>query len=300
MFTRIHSTSSMSRRAGVAAASFAAFALLATACSDSKKVSGSDATTSSSSTSVAATSTTVAPATTVVETSTTAAPTTVAPTVAPTTAAPLPVCAESTAPSESAIGVNVIDGDWNGDGVGDQAVSWAEDSGSGPVWFVRAEVNGGASSSVTLGDLGVGFAEVLDRVDVDFSLGAPEGTNRDEILAVVGSNAAGYNLGVFGVGADGCVFRFDDGGGAPYEIPIHGAAATVSGLICDGGAGSQFMVRLEAETDDGTNWTTLDTKIERTGATSLGDGVSIPGAVLVSDAAFLRYANAECFGDPYF
>lgn len=299
MFTRIQSTSSMSRRAGVAAASFAAFAVLATACSDSKSVSGADST-SSSSTSVAVTSTTLASTTTLAPT-TTAAPTTVAPTLAPTTVAPpSPACAESTAPSESALGVNVVDGDWNGDGVADQALSWAEDSGSGPVWFVRAEVNGGVSSSLTLGDLGVGFAEVLDRVDVDYSLGAPEGTNRDELLAVVGSNAAGFNLGVFGVDVDGCIFRFDNGGGEPFELPIHGAAAVVSGLMCDGGAGSQFMVRLAAETDDGTNWTTLDTKIERTGATSLGDGVSIPGVLLTSDAAILRYSNAECFGDPYF
>ena len=298
MFTRIQSTSSMSRRAGVAAASFAAFAVLATACSDSKSVSGTDST-SSFSTLVAVTSTALAPATTLAST-TTAAPITVAPTSAPTTVAPTPVCAESTAPSESALGVNVIDGDWNGDAVADQAVSWAEDSGSGPVWFVRAEVNGGVSSSLTLGDLGVGFAEVLDRADVDYSLGAPEGTNRDELVAVVGSNAAGFNLGVFGVGADGCIFRFDNGVGEPFEVPIHGAAAVVSGLMCDGGAGSQFMVRLEAETDDGINWTTLDTKIERTGATSLGDGVSIPGVMLTSDANILRYSNAECFGDPYF
>lgn len=287
-------------RTALAAASLAVVGLLAGACSDSKEIAGADTVAPSSS--VIDTTTSTAPeASTTVAAPTTVAPTvpeTVAPTVPPT--APPTECADTTAPSESAIAVTAISGDWNGDGVVDDAVSWGEETGSGANWYVRTELAGGPSSTVALGDLGVGFAEALDAVDVDFSLGAPQGTNRDELLAIVGSNAAGHNLGVFGVGADGCVFQFDDGAGSFYEIPIHGAVSVVSGLWCDGGAGSQFLVRLQAETADGTTWTTHDTKIERTGATSLGDGITIDSMLATGDDALLRYSNAECFGDPYF
>lgn len=290
---------SISVRTSLVAASLAAFGLLAGACSDSKKITGAD-TVAPSTTAATTTSSTVVETTTTVPVTTVAptVPETVAPTVPPTV--PPSACADTTAPSESAVAINAVTGDWNGDGVDDVAVSWGEETGSGANWFMRTELAGGASSTLALGDLGIGSAEALDSVDVDFSLGAPEGTNRDEVLAIVGSNAAGYNLGVFGVGADGCVFQFDDGAGSFYEIPIHGAVSVVSGLMCDGGAGSQFLVRLEAETADDTNWTTHDTKIERTGATSLGDGITLNGMLLTGDDALLRYSNAECFGDPYF
>ncbi|MEQ1700458.1 MAG: hypothetical protein ABMA25_10120, partial [Ilumatobacteraceae bacterium] len=78
---------SLGLRAAAAAASFAAFGLLATACSDSKTVSGAD--TIAASTTVAETTTTVsATTTTVAETTTTVAETVPvteppAPTVAP-------------------------------------------------------------------------------------------------------------------------------------------------------------------------------------------------------------------------
>lgn len=291
---------SITARTSLAAASLAAFGLLAGACSDSKTISGAD-TSVPTSTVIATTTSAVPETTTTVPAPTTVAPTvpeTVAPTVPPTV--PPAACADTTAPSESAISVTAVSGDWNGDGAADDAVSWGEETGSGANWFVRTELAGGESSTIALGDLGVGFAEALDAVDVDFSLGAPQGTNRDELLAVVGSNAAGHNLGVFGVGADGCVFQFDDGAGAFYEIPIHGAVSVMSGMFCDGGAGSQFLVRLEAETADGTTWTTHDTKIERTGATSLGDGITIDGELADGDDALLRYGRAECFGEPYF
>lgn len=289
---------SLGLRAMTAAASFAAFGLLATACSDSKTITGAE--TTAVSTTVAETTTTAVAetTTTVAETTTTVAETVPAtdppaPTVAPP---PPPACADHAAPSGSAESVATITGDWNGDGVTDSAISWAEVSG-GPQWFIRTEIAGGPASSVALGDLGVGFAQVVDRVDVDFSLGLDPGMNRDEFAAIAGSAASGVILNVFGVDDSGCVFRFDDGGGFPFEMPITGSVSYRSGLMCDGAAGSQFMVLKQAiSDDDGTTFTTTDTKIVRTGARSLGFGVSFEGSLDGDDPELEWYSSAECFG----
>ncbi|MEQ1872866.1 MAG: hypothetical protein ABL953_03985 [Ilumatobacteraceae bacterium] len=260
----------------------AAFGLLA-ACSSSKSISSGSGET-----------TTTAAATTVPAT---AAPTTVADTVAPTTAAPPPPsCADATAPSAGAVSVTIIDGDWNGDGISDTGVSWGEPSGGGAAWFMRAEVTGGLSSTVGLGDLGVGYAQALDNVDVDFSLGAEPGVNRDEMIAIVGGGASGVNLGIFGVGADGCVFQFDDGAGAPFETPIAASIGQRSGLTCEGAMGSHFLVVLHASTADDFNFDTGDYRLEREGDHSLVLGTVISGTLIASDAALDRYSQAECGG----
>lgn len=316
MSHRTRPVRSSTGRAAVAVASFAAFGLLATACSDSKSISGADVTQSSASSNASTTSiggdttsTTVptsstAVATSVVETTiveTTAPPaTTVAPiTVAPTVAPPPAACAGTSSPSGGAVQVTPVVGDWNGDGVDDAGVSWGEPNGSGADWFVRTEVTGGESSTWALGDLGVGFAALLDSVDVDFSLGTPEGTNRDELLAIVGSNASGYNLGVFGVGADGCIFRFDNGAGVAFVVPVAGSVSQVSGVRCDGGAGSQFLVALHASTSDGISWDTEDARIDRIGGHSLALGMVIAGSLPAASPLLDEYGEATCGGHVY-
>ena len=295
-------SSSMVVRTALAAASLAAFGVLAGACSASTTITRADtavtSTVTGSSTVPASSTTSPAVATAIV--GSTVVGSTIAPTLPPPATVVPAACANDSSPGGGAVNVKVVNGDWNGDGVVDSGVSWGQPTGSGADWFMRIGVAGGGASTIALGDLGVGFAEAIDRVDVDFSLGAPEGTNRDELLAVVGSNSSGYNLGVFGVGADGCIFRFDGGGSSPYEIPIHSAMSTVSGMTCDGGAGSQFLVRLEADTADGINWNTHDIKVERTGATSLSDGVNLPGLLATGDEALVGYSTASCFGVQYF
>lgn len=265
-------------------------ALLAAGCSSSKSI-GSDAggTTVPASTSSVAASSTTAPAATT--------PTTPA-TPAPTTAAGPAIACDDATPSAAAVQIEVIDGDWNGDGGADSAISWGEPTGGGANWFVRMQVSGGTNSVVSLGDAGAGFVAAIGYTDVDFTLGAPEGTNREEMVAIVGSNAAGYNLGVFGLDSDGCAFEFDNGtAGEPYIIPVHNAAASLSGMMCDGGMGSRFVVRLEASTADGTNWTTQDIRVERADENSLVDNPPIPGMLTTADAALAAYGQAECDGE---
>lgn len=287
---------SLGLRAAAAAASFAAFGLLATACSDSKTVTGAE--TTAASTTVAESTTTVAETTTTVaETTTTVAETTTTAAPAPTVDPPAPAaCADNAAPSGSAEGVFTVVGDWNGDGNPDSAISWAEMSG-GPQWFIRTEIAGGPASSVALGDLGVGFAQVVSGVDLDYSLGLDPGMNREEFVAIAGSAASGVILNAFGVDDSGCVFRFDDGAGSPFQMPITGSVGFLSGLMCDGAAGSQFMVLKQAVSDDGgTTFTTTDTKIVRTDANSLGLGASFEGSLDGTDPQLDSYAMAVCFG----
>lgn len=274
-----------SRRAGAVAGVALLAALVG--CSSSKSIDGE------------AGGTTTPASTTVAGATTTTLAVTIPPTSAPptTAAGPGATCDDAT-PSAAAVEVNVENGDWNGDGGADSALSWGEPTGSGVEWFVRMQVSGGTNSVVAIGDVGAGFVTALGYVDVDFSLGAPEGTNRQELIAIVGSNAAGYNLGVFGIDSHGCAFQFDGGtAGEPYVIPVHNAAAALSGMRCDGGMGSRFAVRLEADTADGTNWDTRDIRVERTDENSLADGAVIPGTLTSADSALAAYGQAECDGE---
>ena len=184
-------------------------------------------------------------------------------------------------------------GDWNGDGTLDQATSWVEPSMD---WYILIEVTGGAATTLAMPDPGIGFVRVLSRVDVDFSLGAPPGSNEDEFVAIVNSNAAGYNLGVFGVNHLGCGFQFDDGHGSDFILPIHASAAITSGMRCEGAAGSQFIVRLEASTSDGVTWGVMDVKIERPAEQTLADGVAISATVPAGSPVLAQYADATCGG----
>lgn len=273
-------------KARVVIASVAGLGLLA-ACSSSKSISSASSD---------AAATTTAPPTSVPDT---AAPTTtaVADTVPATDPPAPPACADTSAPSAEAQNVTIVEGDFDGDGVVDSAVSWLEPSAS--QWFVRSEVSGGEFSTVTLADLGASYAQVLANVDVDFALGAEPGVNRDEILAIVGGGASALNLGIFGVGANGCLFQFDDGAGSPFLTPVGATIRQRSGLMCDGGAGSQFLVALNASTLDDLTWDTVDHRIDRQGDHSLVLGVALEGTLLAVDPALQRYSQAECDGTVY-
>lgn len=272
----------------LAAALLAAAALVGCSSSTSQDASGS-------STSLAESTTTAAPATSA-PASTAPAPTTAAP--APTVAPPAPPASlcDDIAPTAAAVDVTVVNGDWNGDGALDSAVSWGEPTSGGVDWFVRMQLNGAGNSSIFLGDLGPGYARATGRVDVDFSLGAPAGSNEDELVAVVGSSAAGFNLGVFGLDQWGCLFQFDNGGGDVYIIPVYNSMLNISGMTCDGGMGSRFVVRLEATSADGTNWTTSDIRVQRDDDNSLSEAPAIIGALTSASPALNAYGTAECDG----
>lgn len=292
-----HPSPRSARRLTALAVAAASVGVLASCSSSSSSTEPADSTTST----VVAESTTtssvdVTTSTVAAESTTTVSPTTAAPTTAaPVTTAPLPACGEGNVPSGAADALWTTNGDWNGDGVLDQATSWVEPATMD--WFVMIEVVGGSSTTIAMPDPGPGFVQVLAPVDVDFSLGVDPGVNRQEFVAITSSGAAGYNLGVFGVNQFGCGFQFDNGSGDYYDVPVRASVMSTAGVACDGAAGSQFLVRLEATSNDGgVSYDTLDVKIERTGPQTLSDGVSIPGNIATDSPAAARYASADCFG----
>jgi hypothetical protein len=217
-----------------------------------------------------------------------------------TTAAPAGECAGvEVVPSAVAEAIIQIAGDWNGDGVQDDAVSWREPNGGGWSWFIRTEVSGGAGAAYALGDLGVGFAALMGKIDVDFSPTAPAGGNRDEILAIAGASSAGYELGVFGVADNGCAFRFDNGFGAPFIVPVTGGGTRLTGLRCASDGGSQFIVALEATSNDGVTWGTYDRRVNRSGPTTLVLGEPAISILAGTDPLLAAYGQAGCNGQVY-
>lgn len=274
----------------IAAALLAAATLVGCSSSRSQDATGS-------STSLAESTTTAAPATSAPAPTTAPAPATAAPAPQPaTTPAPPASLCDDIAPTAAAVDVTVVNGDWNGDGALDSAVSWGVPTSGGVDWFVRMQLNGAGNSSIFLGDLGPGYARVTGRVDIDYSFGAPAGSNEDELVAVVGSNAAGFNLGVFGLDQWGCLLQFDDNDGEVYLIPVYNSMLNMSGMTCDGGMGLRFVVRLEASSDDGFNWIARDIRVQRNDYNSLSEAPAIVTPLSAKSSALDAYGTAECDG----
>ncbi len=277
-------------RTAIASLAFAGFGVLAMACTSGGSGGGAVApdTVDRAGTSTTAVTSPVTPA----SPSSTAAPPSISDVAPATTAGGGAKCAGvEVVPSAVAEAIAAIEGDWNGDGVQDSAVSWREPNGGGWRWFVRTEITGGAGSVYELGDLGVGFAQVLGSIDVDGAAAA----RRDEILAVAGASAAGYQLGIFGIGDDGCVFRFDDGFGGPFVAPVTGGGTRLAGVRCD----TAGLVELEATSNDGVTWGTYDRIVSRSGATTLVVGEPAVSILAGSDAGLAAYGQAGCSGQVY-
>jgi hypothetical protein len=221
-------------------------------------------------------------------------PETPAPTLPPE--APVDVCGTDLAMPSEATAVSTQEGDFNGDGVLDQASAWAvlDDDGI-PQWSVRFEPSGLVGSTLEIGDVGPGFVELTGVYDLDFSLGVDPGVNRDEVIAVVGAGASATLLGFFGVNEVGCGFQFDNGSDGYFVLPVGGSINNLAGLTCDGAAGSQFLVRTEAVSDDdGATFSTYEWKIERFGEQSLVLDDLFSGDATEATMDYPRYANATC------
>lgn len=299
-----HARRSLVVRTVIAMLAFAGFGLLAMACTSSGSGEGAVVPdTAGADSTVPATATTLPPDTTNPSGST-LVPDTGSSVV---TGADIPVTTARTGgecagvelvPSAVAEAIFQIDGDWNGDAVADVALSWREPNGAGWTWFVRTEITGGAGAAYALGDLGVGFAQLLGKVEVD-GTGASATPPREEILAVAGASAAGYQLGVFGVGDDGCVFRFDDGFGGPFVVPVTGGGTRLAGLRCDSTTSAPPLVELEATSFDGVTWGTYERRISRSGPTTLVLGEPAVSILAGTDPLLAAYGQAGCNGQIY-
>ena len=66
--------------------------------------------------------------------------------------------------------------------------------------------------------------------------------------------------------------------------------------MCDGGAGSQFLVVLNASSVDDINWNTVDFRLEREGDHSLVLGTPLESSHISTDPALEPYGKAQCGG----
>ncbi len=231
---------------------------------------------------------------------TTVAPaTTTAPAPATTTASAAASGCESFEPDDSAVGIATTTGDWDGDGTIDTAQTWGVQSGEVVRWFIQLTVNEGSSAAMDLGEVSSGSARVIDRFDVDYEPTAPSGTNRDEILAVVGGNASGLAVNVFGLAADtGCIVRFlaeatsdlssDDG---YYQLIVGGR----SGIGCQVTEGKRTLTRLTLSDADDGGWQASTQPISRYG-TTLFDGEAASILLPLEDPEVNTYTSAGCNG----
>ncbi len=246
--------------------------------------------------------------TTVAPTVATTVPPTVAPTDAPTTTTGEDgedgdvACGELDPVIDSAVITSSTGLDWDGDGSAEASATVYDTAPGANDFRLRVE-NGDGGSEVAIITDGVVEPTVLGPVQVDFSLGSSD-PQPDELLVTVGANSSGFNLGVFYQDDTGCLARFNGADESPIEIPIHGSIGTASGLACDGGAGSQFIVRTTATASAGSGeYDTHDVKLRREGG-QLVDDVDIPGFIVddgTPESPFLRYSSiTNCnvvFGD---
>ncbi|MDJ0771669.1 MAG: hypothetical protein QNJ12_22980, partial [Ilumatobacter sp.] len=182
--------------------------------------------------------------------------------------------------------------DLDDDGQSDTVTSYFVALGDSAGWRLRAELAGGPTSDVPIeGVSGVGVAQVLGGVQVDFDIADPDTFER-ELLVRAGANASGVNLAVFGIDASGCLFRFEDGAGDDLVLPVHGSIGVKSGVMCDNIDGTAFLARLEAEHTQDSHYAATWTALDRD-----GDAL-VDGALLAYDIdAGTQAGWLDQFGD---
>ena len=153
-----------------------------------------------------------------------------------------------------------IDDDGNDDTVTTYYVAIGDSAG----WRLRTEIVGGPMDDIAIEGVGVGIAEILGGVQVDYTVVDPETWAR-ELLVRAGTNSSGPNLTVFGHDDDGCLFRFENEGGTDIVLAIHGSIGVVSGLRCDAIAGQQFLVTMLTTHVVDTTYAATQTILERNG-----------------------------------
>ncbi len=204
------------------------------------------------------TSTTTQPSTTVpasIGESPVVAPIVVSPTLRPdpvVTIAPVLTLDPCGAPGpmpDQATAITSIDVDADGDGAVDTATSYL-DGGSG-TWAIRLAMASGTLSEYEVADVAPGFVEALGSI--------PFGDGPDEsFLAIVGSGASAFRIGLFGADDSGCITRH---GGDDLDLAVGGSIGGLTGLRCGAWDGGHYLESLSAVNngDDtynvyGTTW----------------------------------------------
>lgn len=129
-------------------------------------------------------------------------------------------------------------GDFDGDGRPDRVITYRVASAG--TWHVRAELGAGGATEVELPAAATGVKALGGaRLDVGPSEAA---------LAVVGTNAAGVNIGLFVVRS--CKMERVTVGGTPAEFPVRASVGARAGLACQAAG----LVTYSATSTDGQTY----------------------------------------------
>jgi hypothetical protein len=140
---------------------------------------------------------------------------------APSTSAPVATaCPAGPAMAVGATEVTSGPGDFDGDGRPDRLSTYRVAAGG--AWRVRVELLGGGSAETELPATATGV-KALGGVRLDVG-------PADAALAVVGSDAAGSNIGLFVLKS--CALQRATVAGAPAEFPVRSSATARNGVAC--------------------------------------------------------------------
>ncbi len=214
------------------------------------------------------------------------------PIVGPAIIATQSVCGVYPPIPDDAASVTTVLVDASGDGTADDAVTSYYDAGA-TEWRIRLAPSGGSVSELAITGVGPGFVEVLGAVHVDTE-------DPEQILAIVGSGASAYVLGVFGADSDGCLFRFTwHGSGDEVTFAVGGTIGQMSGLQCHDADGFRHLSSISAVSNGpGTGtWNIYGSDALRESEQTLlaGDGFHAFG-VPDGDPLLTGLATADCPG----
>lgn len=195
-----------------------------------------------------------------------------------TTAVPVAACpAAAVAMPSTATDVTSGPGDFDGDGRADRLSTYRV--GGEGAWRLRVELIAGGSAEVELPAAQVGVKALGGaRLDVGTAEAA---------MAVVGSGAAGSNVGLFVLRS--CRLERVTVGGTPAEFPVGSTATTKSGVTCQ----VPGLVIYSATTTDGARWQASSVSYLLLG-TLLDEAHRATMALGSSDAALPAFGAFSC------
>ena len=208
-------------------------------------------------------------------------------------------CSGAAVPS-SAIRPTQSAGDFNGDGATDTLIVYGTGTDSQPSpYHVHMDLAAGqGSADAVIVDAATDDTQVvkaLGGADITAGAGLPPDGSGDEAFVAVGSGASDTIVGVFQLA--NCTITRITGpqGTAPSNFAIGGSVTHLDGLRCDGTAGGQRLVQLQATSDDGITYNTKETRLTVANAHFTPDP-PITDSMNVNDDRLHGFSSLDCPG----
>jgi hypothetical protein len=195
-----------------------------------------------------------------------------------TTAAPVAACPAGQAAAAGATDTATAPGDFDGDGRPDRLSTYRVASAG--TWHVREELAGGGASEVELPAAAQGV-KAVGGAKLDVGTG-------DAAFVVVGTGAAGTNLGLFVL--QSCkLARVNLAGGVPAEFLVRASATARAGVACQ----VPGLVVYSATTTDGQAYAASSVSYLLVG-TLLDEAHRSTTPLAASDPALSGFGSFSC------